>query len=47
MFNEYYNGGDASRPPVRNIKYFEAYGYISATATLYIDDLKVKPVREE
>jgi hypothetical protein len=44
--NEYYNGGDESRVPVRDVKHASFYGYVGATATLYVDDVRVAVATE-
>ena len=42
VLNEYFNNGDESRPPVRDIKHASFYVYVNAVATLHVDDIKIE-----
>ena len=41
VLNEYFHGGDASKPPIQDIKHVSLYVYIDAVATLHVDDIKI------
>lgn len=41
VLSEYFDGGDESKPPVRDIGYVEFYTFVNVAATLYVDDITV------